>query len=471
MKQLITILIVIFTFISCNTSDKSKKNTYFGGQIINPKSNNIILMKDEKVLDTLWLNSDNSFLAEFDSISEGLYTFKHGSYKKGFEFQYVYIEPTDSIIIRLNTWDFDESLVFNGIGAEKNNFLISSFLKNEKDNYNFHLFSDFKSAVFEKKLDSVQKINLGQYTQLKNSEIELSEGFEKLADVSVNYPIYRRKEMYPYIHKNRIHLDSFPEVSKSYYDYRKDINLNNESLLSFFTYHNYVSSQLYNLAYSKNYSDEENNLTTNLLNTIIEKITIEKFKNELLYQAIYNDFRENQTSCSINKKALEIFIANSTDKYQIDRIQKLAADCESIKAQKPLENFELISLNNSRTNIKSVIKNKKTVIYFWSPEMMSQDILIKRVKKLQKNHPSLLFVGINIHPNKDSKVNKALENQYILTEHSSAKKYITSLQPRTILINDDGIISNSFTFLSSPFLERQLKKLESKKRLISNFTS
>ncbi|MFT5791829.1 MAG: thioredoxin-related protein, partial [Saprospiraceae bacterium] len=54
MKQLITILIIIFTFISCNTSDKSKKNTYFGGQIINPKSNNIILMKDEKVLDTLW---------------------------------------------------------------------------------------------------------------------------------------------------------------------------------------------------------------------------------------------------------------------------------------------------------------------------------------------------------------------------------------------------------------------------------
>ncbi|MGK0127951.1 MAG: hypothetical protein ACI87F_001471, partial [Candidatus Azotimanducaceae bacterium] len=107
MKQLITILIVIFTFISCNTSDKSKKNTYFGGQIINPKSNNIILMKDEKVLDTLWLNSDNSFLAKFDSITEGLYSFKHGSYKKGFEFQYVYIEPTDSIIIRLNTWDFD----------------------------------------------------------------------------------------------------------------------------------------------------------------------------------------------------------------------------------------------------------------------------------------------------------------------------------------------------------------------------
>ena len=270
MKNILLILIVIFTFFSCSNTDKTTQPTFFGGQIVNPKSNNVILYKDEKALDTIWLKPDNSFLMRFDSISEGLYSFKHGSYKKGFEFQYVYIEPTDSIIIRLNTWDFDESLVFNGKGAEKNNFLISSYLKNEKDNYEFHTFSDFESPVFEKKIDSVQKINLEQFTRLKNSKIILSDGFNKLVDVAINYPIYRRKEMYPYIHKNRMHLDSFPEVSESYYNYRKDINLNNEDLLSFFTYHNYVSSQLYNLAYSKSYSEQENNLTVHLLNTIIE---------------------------------------------------------------------------------------------------------------------------------------------------------------------------------------------------------
>ena len=460
MKNLLLILIAIFTFISCNNTDKATQSTYFGGQIINPKSNNVILYKDERALDTIWLKPDNSFLIKLDSITEGLYTFRHGSYKKGSEIQFIYIEPKDSIIIRLNTWDFDESLVFNGKGSEKNNFLISSFLKNEKDNYDFHAFSDYRSDVFENKLDSVQKVNFAKYTQLKNSGIELSEGFEKLADVTVNYPIYRRKEMYPYIHKNRMHLDSFPEVSKSYYDFRKGINLNNESLLSFFSYYNYVSSQLYNLAYHKNSLNDESNFTSELLNTIVDKITIEGFKNELLYQAIYNDFRENQTSCSINKEALKIFNANCTNRHHIDRIRKLAADCESIKQEKPLDNFELISLNNSRTKIKSVIKNRKTVIYFWSPEMMSQDILIQRVKSLEKKYPSLLFVGINFHPNKASKVNQELNNQYILTKKSSANAYITSLQPRTILIDDNGIILNSFTFLSSPFFENQLKKLE-----------
>ena len=464
MKNLITIVIAFFTFISCNTSDENKNSAFFGGQIINPKSNNVILMKGEAILDTLWLNSGNSFLTKLDSISEGIYSFKHGSYKKGYEFQYIYLEPNDSIIIRLNTWDFDESLVFNGKGAEKNNFLISSFLKNEKDNYDFHAFSDYESDVFENKLDSVQRLNNELYNQLISSDVELSEGFKKLASISINYPIYRRKEMYPYIHKNRMHLDSFPEVSNTYYNFRKGIDLNNKDFLSFFAYHNYVSSYLYNLASYKNSLNEKEDFTSELLNTIVEKITIEDFKNELLYQAIYSDFRENQTSCSINKDALKIFNANSTNKYQIDRIQKLASDCESIKQEKPLENFELLTINNSKTKIKSIIKNKKTAIYFWSPEMVSQDILKKRVNNLERKFPSLLFVGINIHPNDGLKINKSLDNQYILTEDSSARKYITSLQPRTILVNDDGIIFNSFTFLSSPFFESQLEKLEKQLR-------
>ena len=84
------------------------------------------------------------------------------------------------------------------------------------------------------------------------------------------------------------------------------------------------------------------------------------------------------------QEALKIFNANCTDKRIVDRIQKLAADSESITKEKPLDNFELISLNNSRTKIKSVIKNRKAVIYFWSPEMMSQEILIKTVKNLEK---------------------------------------------------------------------------------------
>ena len=36
-------------------------------------------------------------------------------------------------MFRLNTLDFDESLVFTGEGAKKNNYLINLFLEHEKE--------------------------------------------------------------------------------------------------------------------------------------------------------------------------------------------------------------------------------------------------------------------------------------------------------------------------------------------------
>ena len=127
MKYIISVILTTFLF-SCNTSSNSKSNTYFGGEIINPKSNIVLLLKNEKVIDEILLDENNRFISEYPSLEEGLYTFKHGN-----EFQYIYFEPADSILIRLNTWDFDESIVFSGLGSSKNEFLINLFLQNEKE--------------------------------------------------------------------------------------------------------------------------------------------------------------------------------------------------------------------------------------------------------------------------------------------------------------------------------------------------
>ncbi|AOW19295.1 TlpA family protein disulfide reductase [Urechidicola croceus] len=455
MKNLIKIVLIALTIVSCKSTDSSNSTTYFGGQIINPKGKYIILMKGDKELDTIPLDSKNTFLTKLDFITEeGLYSFKHG-----LEYQYVYFEPNDSILIRLNTWDFDESLVYSGVGAEKNNFLINLYLQNEKDERSFSPYYNLKSDEFESKINSIQKLNMHLYNQLKNSGTKITEKFDKLAKVAVNYPLNRRKEIYPQIHKNRFQLENYPNLSDTYYDFRKDINLNNEDLLDFAPYNNYVTSYLYSLAYHEKTKNKK--FTENLLNIIIDNIKIESFKNNLLHQAIYNDFRETQSSCAVNKTALKIFNEHCTNKKYVDQINNLAKDCESIKQKNPIDNFELLTLNNTKTNIRSIIKNNNSVIYFWSPEMLSPEMLIKRIKKLEKQYPTLLFVGINMHPNESgSRVNQYLQNQYLLTKESSANRFITSLEPRTILVNKKGIIHNSFTYLSSPHLENQLTKLE-----------
>ena len=91
------ILLLAFLSIliaSCDTKS-SCNSTYFGGNIINPKSDYVVLYKNEILLDTFFLDNNNSFLGEILSLHEGLYNFKHGD-----EEQYIYLNPKDSLLIR-----------------------------------------------------------------------------------------------------------------------------------------------------------------------------------------------------------------------------------------------------------------------------------------------------------------------------------------------------------------------------------
>ncbi|PHR68813.1 MAG: hypothetical protein COA67_12210 [Lutibacter sp.] len=459
MKNLIKITVLTLLFISCKSVENEDTSTYFGGQIVNPKDNFITLMKGEKALDTIYLNKDNTFSKRLDYIKEGLYSFTHGSVTQGYEYQYIYFEPKDSIVIRLNTWDFDESLVFSGKGAEKNNFLITLYLQNEKEGKLFGPYYNLKPTEFLTKTATITSLNQHIYNQLKGSGVELTEKFNELAKVTVDYPIYIKKEVYPFIHKKRFQLDSFPSLPSTYYDFRKGIDLNNSDLIDYSPYHNYVNNYLYNLSYKE--SAKKTTATENILNVIVTKIKIPEFKNRLLYQAIYNDFRGNKNSCCINDSALQIFNEHCTDEKLLERINYLANDCKNSKDQHPIEDFELLTLNNSKTRLKTIIKNKKSVVYFWSPEIMSSKMLIKRITGLEKKHPSIKFVGINMHPSSnDARVNKFLKNQFTLSKESIGNKLIKSMEPRTILIDKNGIVANSFTYLSSQYLEKQLLALE-----------
>ena len=78
----------------------------------------------------------------------------------GKEAQSFFIEKGDSLVFRLNTLDFDESLVYTGIGSKENNYLIDLFLENEEQEKLFLTYSQLPSHVFAKKIDSVKKLKL-----------------------------------------------------------------------------------------------------------------------------------------------------------------------------------------------------------------------------------------------------------------------------------------------------------------------
>jgi len=461
MKYFINVILIILTF-SCKTTNNDTTTTSFGGEIINPKTNFVLLLKDDKVIDTLLLDNSNRFLNEYKSINEGLYTFKHGN-----EFQYIYITPADSVLVRLNTWDFDESLVFSGKGSAKNEFLINLFLQNEKEEKEMYQYFNLDEPKFQKKIDSLSKERMLIYNNFESTEAQISKGFKKLTTNAIHYPLYRLKEVYPYYYKRAHKLKKFPKVSSEFYQFRNNISLNEKDLVSFYPYQNYVISYLYNLSYQlKENEPSKNNITVNILNSTIEKIKLEEFKNKLLKKFIVNDFLKSESSCSINQNELDIFLENCTNNLFITQVKDLVNDSNFVSNNEPLHNFEVASYNNINSTINDVIKNNNSVIYFWSTAFMSSDYLVNRVKHLEKNYPDILFIGINMQTSSEDITNEPnlklldINKQFKLSKDSYAHNYLTSNYPRTIIINSKGIVENGFTYLDSKKLSYELNKLK-----------
>ena len=109
----------IFSFlISCN-QENFKEDFYLGGEIINPSSRFVNFYYNNVKIDSIELNSENKFFKKIENINPGIYRIEHLP-----ENQNIIVEKGDSLWIRVNVEDFQESLTFSGRGSSKNNFLV-----------------------------------------------------------------------------------------------------------------------------------------------------------------------------------------------------------------------------------------------------------------------------------------------------------------------------------------------------------
>lgn len=114
MKQYLIITLLCIALTGCNSKQTGCGEAYIGGEIINPNSDYLVLYDNTAPIDTVYLDENNRFSRKIENLNSGLHSFVHGG-----EYQVIILEPSDSILLRLNTLDFDESLVFTGKGSKK----------------------------------------------------------------------------------------------------------------------------------------------------------------------------------------------------------------------------------------------------------------------------------------------------------------------------------------------------------------
>ncbi|WP_159780686.1 redoxin domain-containing protein, partial [Flavobacterium sp. 9AF] len=396
-------ILALSTLFSCKkVFQPDNYVAYFGGEIINPQDNYVLFMKDEAILDTIYLDKNNRFLHKFDSLAPGLYTFKHSP-----EFQYIYFDKNDSLMIRLNSLDFDNSLSFCGRGDEKNNFLIDLYIKNESDRSNLYDILDKDLNTYSNAIDSSYKNRKAYYLKRK-SEVNWSDNFDAVAQAGVDMHYFYKKELYPYAHEYKTGENICPKLPDNYYAYRKNLNLNNPELGSFSPFIKYVSAFLNNVTYEKgkcklqNKSLEKNIKQLNIVDTLLKD---QKIKNIVLNNIAYMYLIEEQNMYN-NKQFIDRYIALSSDKEKHREVTQIYNAVQNLKIGNKLPKIDLIDKNSQPVSLNDYIQNKETVIFFWTTHAESHIKFVhEKVFHLQEKYPSLNFIAININDSKENWLN------------------------------------------------------------------
>lgn len=451
--KLLTYFLLTLSFVGCEpeTQDTS---TYFGGKIINPRGKYVVLFENERAIDTFYLNDHNKFLGKINNLKEGLFVFKHGP-----EHQYLYLEPKDSILIRLNTWDFDESLVFSGKGAKRNNLLIDCFLDAEKDDKFFRNLYSLSPTQFKNKVRALEEQKKQRLKELLSRFEDESKDFKTLLEISLTYPVYRRLENYPLVHHEMIHDTMDEKIDEDFFDHRSTIDYKKDSIMYYSAYRDYIVSYLYNITNNSGHKMYSDRFTTELLNIIDKHFESESTRNTLLRQTVISHFYR-KSSCDVNNDAFETFLKLTSNNDDVKLVKRLLNDIRRLHKGKKLTDFQITDLNNAKHSIKSIIKGKDVVLYFWNTKYISKDYLYSKVNYFSKKYPNVEFIGVRIDGKHKDYIKKLdIKSQYYVDADSKANAFLTSKLPRTVLINKKGIVVNAYASLSSQNIYNQVATL------------
>ncbi|MDN3643567.1 DUF4369 domain-containing protein [Lutimonas halocynthiae] len=459
--SLLSLLFLLFTFSSCDNKEE-KGYTYFAGKIKNPKDKFVYLTKGKKILDSAKINDHHKFSFKIDSLELGLYTFKHGA-----EFQYLYLEPKDSLLLYLNTWDFDESLIFSGKGSAKNNYLINLYLEQEKVEKDFKHNYKLNEAEFSEVIDQGIKKELEAYNHfLSNEEEAPSEFFDKLVKTGIYVPFFFYKERYAYNHKKALGLDKAPELSDDFYDYRKLIELNDESLLDYSWNLAFINNFLYNLAHDEKMKDPENRIfELEFMKVVDNRIHVEDFKNSLLAKGVWGSLSNKNLSKEETDKVYAYFFENCSDEAYKAELKKSIAQKEKIACGEDFPTLTAYGVDNSEVEINKLIKDSNAVIYFWPTELGRIELLKEKLHYLEKHHPEVVFIGIERNKT-DEEWKKFVSSkklpegsQFKLAKDSESYDWYEGDMARTIIVNNEGKVENGYVFFLDSNLNYYLKSI------------
>ena len=459
MKRL-KLIVIFLILIGCNPNKKTITGIFVGGQIINPSSRDVTLYQGSKVIDMLDLNDDFKFQHKYDSLKNGIYKLEHLP-----EYQTVLLEEADSLWIRINATAFNESIVFSGIGATKNNFLIDLYLKQEEEVDFLSTKYSSNQIIFKKIIDSLVFEKKTSWIKM-DSINNLSPIAQKVTQAAYIYPYASIRERYALLRSSK-----WTEVGDSlFFSYRKFLNYGDNDLAFFDPYVNYILNYISQKAlkvgepYFK--AKETTSFNIRRLEILDKKISGKLLRNNLARAIAFEEMLKfkNQTEHDL---FIQYYATVNSSKDYLREVIALHQDINKMNAGKPLPKVLLQNSERKTVNSASLAYGKSTVIYFWSQTQMNQyRNTLNRLNKLKNTYPHIRFIGICIQPFNalTDQVQKMMgldsKDQFALTNFEKASKvWVLTLLNKGIALNKKGFIVEGFGNFYDIEFEKILKNL------------
>ena len=392
----ILIVLFIFLFISCKNDNKT---IFFGGKILNKSADIIILNKDDDIINESSIDENGFFQMKLDSINSGLYNFFLQP-----EFQYIILEKNDSIYIRLNSLDFDESLVFMGNGASKNNFLMDVFLNFEKneDMLNTSFNESFENYI--KELDSVLSVQENKFIEFK-SKVKISEFAEKMINNAILYPYMEKLQSF--ILRRNINEELWDNIRNDF-----KINFNDNDLTFFKPYIDFIYLYTFNITRIKNKEIDKIDFQIERLNTINELISNNEIKSKLFRFLAFEVLLKNK-SIYEKSKFIDEFLKISDFKNINNEVDELYKNQKKLT---PGNDFPLVYFANQNGSILDITMEEKSkkVLFFWSYDQNSHlNAIHEKILKLKNTYFNYKFYSVNINDSQSKWLDNIISNDVI----------------------------------------------------------
>ncbi|MGB3152054.1 MAG: transaldolase, partial [Maribacter sp.] len=407
-------------------------------------------------LDSTKLDGDNRFSFLLDSIEDGLYHFNHEP-----EFQNIYLEKGDSIQLRLNTMDFDESLVFSGTNEAVNNFLLELFLVNEEEEQNmYRTFYDLEPEGFKDKIAALKKEKLEALSSLK-FETGFSEGAFGIAKACIDYTYYKYLELYPFEHKRKLRESVLHDLPNDFYSYRKNVNYDNGRLNYLKPYYEFMKSHFGNISYMTcaqkcgikgEVISNQLHFNEHKLHLIDSLVKGKELRDNLFRNVAFNYLLKEHNAPENNEVFIKQFEKVSGNNVHIKEIESLYNGIRRIQPNNKIPDIKVVSVDGRNISLQDIGKDRKVIFYFWSSTNKKHyENIFKRVADLNKEKSNIDFVGINVKTDQNNwngiiqNLNLDPTKQYRAENFKELTETLIIIPMNKCIITENALIVDAFS--------------------------